>query len=312
MEEAAAVCAQLRTVRDYVRWGASLFHQEGLCFGHGTDNALDEAYGLVLHALGLPYDVPLVYLESTLTERERSTVYELLRRRVETRAPAPYLMREAHFAGLRFYIDERVLAPRSPIAELIEAQFAPFIEAERVHHVLDIGTGSGCIAIACAYAFPHARVDAAEVSKDAMEVAQHNVELHHLEGRVRVLASDVYDNLGRQRYELIVSNPPYVNRAEMESLPQEFRREPRQALAAGVDGLDVVRRILAGAPAYLAEGGILVVEVGSSEDAVRATYPDVPFLWLDFERGGHGVFLLHYPEVQRYAPVFLAAVPERS
>ncbi len=298
----------LRTVADFVRFGASRFNEAGLCFAHGADNAIDEALALVLHALHLSARPPLPaeLFHARLAPCERREVRALLRRRVEERIPAAYLTGEAWFAGLRFVIDRRVLVPRSPLAEFVEGGFHPWIDAGRVRRVLDLGTGSGCIAVACAHAFPEAEVDAVDASPGALEVARRNVALHGLEERVRVRASDLFDGLGRQparesdsrpgaRYDLIVSNPPYVPDEEMAGLPPEFRAEPALALAGGPDGLDVVGRIVGEASRWLVPEGALVVEVGASR-AVRATLEarfDLPFLWLDAARGGEGVFLLH-------------------
>lgn len=283
---------ELITLRDWARWGASRFNEAGLCFGHGTDNAIDEALALVLHALHLKHDLPADYLAARVTSGEAERVLELFHERIDRRVPAAYLIGEARFAGLDFFVDESVLIPRSPIAELIEQGFAPWLDVEHVGSVLDLCCGSGCIGIACAYAFPDALVDLSDISPAALDVANRNIERHALEGRVRALRADVYDGLNGERYDLIVSNPPYVSTAEMASLPDEYRHEPELGLEAGDDGMDVVARILAGGADYLRPGGIMVIEVGASADALMARYPDVPFLWLDFERGGEGVFLL--------------------
>ena len=294
----------LRTVADFVRFGASRFREAGLCFAHGTDNAVDEALALVLHALHLPAHPPLPaeLFHARLTPRERREVRALLLRRVEDRVPAAYLTGEAWFAGCRFEIDRRVLAPRSPLAEFIEGRFQPWIDERRVARILDLGTGSGCIAAACALAFPEARVDAVDVSPGAVAVARRNVARLGLEGRVRVVESDLFEGLKREpgdrsgaRYDLIVSNPPYVPDEELAALPPEFRAEPAAALAGGADGLDVVGRIVGEAPGWLAPEGALVVEVGASpavRAALEARFP-LPFIWLEPERGGEGVFLLH-------------------
>ena len=294
----------LKTVADFVRFGASRFNEAGLCFAHGTDNAVDEALALVLHALHLPARPPLPseLFHARLTRRERAEVVDLLHRRIEERVPAAYLTGEAWFAGLRFEVDRRVLVPRSPLAELIEKGFHPWIDGGGVRRILDLGTGSGCIAVACAHAFPDATVDAVDASAAALEVARRNVTLHDLEGRVRVVESDLFDGLDGEpsrragaRYDLVVSNPPYVPDEEMAGLPPEFRSEPAFALAGGPDGIDVVGRIVEEAPRWLAPEGALVVEVGASP-VVRAALEsrfDLPFVWLDAARGGEGVFLLN-------------------
>ena len=295
---------ELVSLRDWVRWGASQFNAAGLVFGHGTDNALDEALALVLHAVRLDHDLPADFLAARVSAAEAIQIFELLRERVERRIPAAYLIGEARFAGLGFYVDENVLIPRSPIAELIEEGFAPWLDAEHVGSVLDLCTGSGCIGIACAFAFPDALVDLSDISPAALELAARNIERHGLEDRVRALRADVYDGLDGERYDLIVSNPPYVSTAEMATLPAEYRHEPELALEAGDDGMDVVARILRGGPDYLRPGGIMVIEVGASADLLMARYPDVPFLWLDFERGGDGVFLLTAEQLEEMRDVF--------
>jgi ribosomal protein L3 glutamine methyltransferase len=264
-------------------------------YGHGTDNASDEAAALVFHALNLSHDVGALAYSKRVTATARQRAEALITRRIEERIPAVYLTRETWFAGLPFHVDPRVLIPRSALAELIERQFTPWIDPTRVTRVLDVGTGSGCIAIASAIAFPRAKVDAVDISKDALGVARINVRKHRLGRRVRLVESDHFSGLSdisMPTYDIIVSNPPYVGAREMRTLPPEYRHEPRIALAAGDTGLDSVRVLLREAGRFLRPNGILVVEVGNTETAVRRAFRDLPFVWLDFERGGGGVFLL--------------------
>ncbi len=307
MSNEPSISQTLTTVGDYVRWGASRFREAGLSFGHGTDNALDEAFALVLHALHLPHDIPPYMMQSHLTPSEREEVLALLARRLETRLPAPYLTHEAWFAGLPFYVDERVLVPRSPIAELIEQGFAPWVEPDRVHAILDLCTGSGCIAIACALAFPGAQVEATDLSPEALEVAQINLQRHGLSDHLALYEGDLFAPVVGHTYDVIVSNPPYVDAEDMASLPEEYHREPALALAAGEDGLDLARRILAEAADHLNPAGILVLEVGNSQLALAEAYPEVPFEWLEFQRGGHGVCLLTAEQLRAHGETFRAA-----
>jgi ribosomal protein L3 glutamine methyltransferase len=288
------------TVEQFIRAGATLLDEAGLAFGHGTDNALDDAAELVFFAAGLRHEEAPQAYSRRLTETQRSAVRHLLERRLRERLPTAYLTHRMWFAGHEFYVDERVLVPRSPIAELIEAGFEPWIEADRVRRLVDIGTGSGCIAIAAALALPHATVDAVDVSVAALEVTQMNIARHGVAATVRGVLSDVYAGLGSAHYDVIVSNPPYVSVAEMQTLPEEYRSEPELGLRAGTDGLDIVRRLLAGAAEHLNPEGILVVEVGDSEEALVAACPSVPFTWLEFERGGGGVFLLTAGQVKEH------------
>lgn len=300
--------SELKTLRDLVRWGASRFNAAGLCFGHGTDNAFDEARTLVCHALHLPFAFPEGYLAARLTSEERQAVVELLDARITTRKPAAYLTHEAWFAGLPFYVDERVLVPRSPMAEWIERGFAPWLEADAVDRVLDLCTGGGCIAIACAVHFDNAEVDAVELSPEAMEVARQNVARHNLEDWVHLYQSDLFDALPTEQYQLIISNPPYVSAGELQALPEEYGHEPEMGLLADKEGLAIVVRILAHAADYLADDGILVVEVGNSEALLVECFPDVPFQWLEFERGGQGVFLLDAAQLKTHCPAFEAVL----
>jgi ribosomal protein L3 glutamine methyltransferase len=261
-------------------------------FGHGTDNPHDESAALVLHALGLPHSESPASYRRRVGRSGQERVRELLTRRIRERIPAAYLTGVTWFAGARIEVDARVLIPRSPLAELIERRFAPWIEPGRIRRLLDLGTGSGCIAIACARALARARVDAVDISDEALEVARRNVRRHRLARRVRLIRSDHFAALGDASYDIIVANPPYVGARELAGLPPEYRHEPRVALAAGRSGLDSVHIILAQAARYLRPRGLLIVEVGNTERAVRRTWRRLPFVWLEFERGGGGVFLL--------------------
>lgn len=302
------ITSTLCTIRDYIRWGASQFVQAGLYFGHGTETALDEAAAIVLHSLHQPYLIADAYLDCRLTLSERQLLVELIETRIEKRIPAAYITHEAIFAGLPFYVDERVLVPRSPIAELIQEQFEPWVESENVHNILDLCTGSGCIAIACAYAFPDAQVDAVELSDDALAVAEKNLQMHELEDELALYQSDLFSQLPSKHYDIIVSNPPYVCLDEWQQLPAEFHAEPEMGFKGGESGLDLVIRILADAHDYLTEQGILIIEVGSSAETLQGTFPQVPFCWLEFERGGDGVFLLTAEQVAQYHELFTQAL----
>jgi ribosomal protein L3 glutamine methyltransferase len=298
-------------VRELIARGARRLRRAHVFFGHGTDNAWDEAAALVWHALQLPQQAPERHHARRVDARAQARVGALLERRIRTRLPAVYLTGRTWFAGLELHVDPRVLIPRSPLAELIERRFAPWLQPSRVRRVLDLGTGSGCIAIASAKAFPRARVDASDVSADALAVARINVRRHRLGSRVRLIKSDHFRALGRRSYDIIVSNPPYVGVRELRGLPLEYRHEPRLALAAGRDGLDSVRVILREAGRHLRPRGILVVEVGNSERAVRRAFAQLPFTWLTFTRGGGGVFLLTAEQLEVTCPAIPSASSSR-
>ena len=280
------------TVRSLIERGARRLQRARVHFGHGTDNAWDEAASLVLHALRLPHDAGPALYRRRVSAAAAARAAQLLERRIAERVPAPYLTGITWFAGLAFAVDARVLVPRSPLAELIVRGFAPWADPGRLRRILDLGTGSGCIAIACARVLPRSRVDAVDLSAAALEVARSNVRRHRLARRVRLVQSDHFSELEGLTYDLIVANPPYVGARELRRLPAEYRHEPRLALAAGPRGLDSVAVILREARAHLRPRGLLIVEVGNSESAVRRAYPHLPFLWLEFARGGGGVFLL--------------------
>lgn len=283
----------LITLRDWLRWGTSRFHEAKLFFGHGCDNAHDEAAWLVLHALHLPPDQLAPYLDARLTRHERLAVLELLQQRIARRLPAAYLTHEAWQAGLRFYVDERVLIPRSYFADLLVEGFAPWVEDPwAIENALDLCTGSGCLAILMAHAFPNAQIDAADISADALEVAKRNVADYDLKERVRLAQGDLFGGLGKRKYELIISNPPYVTAQAMRDLPPEYRHEPEGALAAGDDGLDIVRRILAGAKTHLKPHGLLAIEVGHNREIVENAFPQLPLTWLDTASGEGKIFML--------------------
>lgn len=290
---------------------AEAFERAGLWFGHGTACAQDEAGWLVGSIVGVDYGLPPPELDAVLaalpdhvlSADEAERVSRVAAERIERRAPLAYLLGEAWFAGLPFAVDPRVLVPRSPIAELIQDRFTPWVDPDRVSRVLEIGTGSGCIAIATALALPGARVDATDVSAGALAVARENVMRHGVEARVTLIESDLFDAVAPAHYDLIVTNPPYVDASEMRARPPEYRHEPEIGLAAGEDGLDVVRRLLAAAADWLTPDGALIVEVGVSEEALQRAYPTVPFVWLEFEHGGHGVFVLSREDLDRHRSV---------
>lgn len=284
---------ELVTVRDWLRYAVTRFNQAGLFFGHGSSDAYDEAAYLILHALALPLDRLEPFLDACITSEERPALLELIRRRTDERIPAAYLTNEAWMGDFRFYVDERVIVPRSYFGELLEDGLAPWVEdPEQVETALDLCTGSGCLAILMAHAFPYARITAVDVSEDALAVAERNVADYHLQELVDLIHSDLFAGLGGRRFDLIISNPPYVTAEAMAAIPAEYRHEPELALAAGDDGLDVVRRILAEARTHLKPGGLLAVEVGHNRDLVEAAFPQLPFTWLASRSDEGKVFLL--------------------
>ncbi|QSX34968.1 50S ribosomal protein L3 N(5)-glutamine methyltransferase [Shewanella avicenniae] len=296
---------ELRTIADMLRWAVSRFNDAGIYYGHGTDNAWDEAISLVFHSLHLPEEIGPQVLHANLTSSEKHKIVELIIRRVRERIPVPYLTHRANFAGLEFYVDERVLVPRSPIAEMIENRFSPWLYNKRVNRVLDLCTGSGCIAIACAYTFEDAEVDALDISEDALEVAQINIETLGVMDRVYPMQSDLFSALPKgPQYDLIVSNPPYVDAEDIADMPEEYHHEPELGLASGYDGLDLTKKILANAADYLTESGMLVVEVGNSMVHLMEQFPEVPFTWVSFERGGDGVFVLTRDQLVEHQSLF--------
>lgn len=282
---------ELHTVRDYLRYVSSRFADSTLFFGHGTDNVWDESVQLVMRSLHLPLENNTLFLDARLTREERQRILDRVERRITDRVPLAYLLGEAWFMGLPFHVDERVLVPRSPLGELIQGGLQPWLGERPVGSILDLCTGSGCIGIAAATVFEDAVVDLSDVSPEALEVAEVNIEYHEVGDRVRTVRSDVFDGI-EGRYDVILSNPPYVDAEDIADMPREYSHEPELGLAAGGDGLDIAHRIIAGAAAHLNPGGLLIVEVGNSWVALQEAYPDLPFTWLEFENGGDGVFLL--------------------
>lgn len=289
-----AAKSELITVRDYLRYAVSRFNAAGLFFGHGNDNAWDEAVYLTLHTLNLPLDRLEPFLDARLLPHEREMLLDIYSRRSQDRLPAAYLTHEAWLGEHRFYVDERVIVPRSFIAELLQEQLAPWIDDPwAIESALDLCTGSGCLAILTALAFPEAQVDAVDLSKDAISVAERNIADYHLTERIQIIQSDAFSQLDGKRYDLIISNPPYVNAESVAALPPEYLHEPEMALGSGDDGLDFTRIILREAKKHLTANGILVVEIGHNRDELEAAYPTLPFTWLDTAAGDEYVFLLH-------------------
>jgi ribosomal protein L3 glutamine methyltransferase len=308
----AYVTAELASIIDFIRYGASRFSAAGLTFGHSHDNPIDEATHLVLASLHLPPDIPPAYGAGKLTEEERVRVLQLIERRISERLPVAYLVGETWFAGIKFKSDRRALVPRSPIAELIESGFSPWLDGRHVERALDLCTGSGCIGIAMAAYHPHWQVDVVDISDDALSLARENVALVHVSDRVEVVRSDLFAGVQGRKYDLIVSNPPYVTEDEYAALPGEYSHEPKLGLTSGEDGLDACLRILDEAADHLTEEGLLIVEVGESEQALVALLPDVPFVWIEFKVGQMGVFALERRDLVEHADAIRAAALERS
>lgn len=284
---------ELSTLRDMMRFAVSRFSEAGLFFGHGSDNAWDEAAYLLLHTLHLPIDRLEPFMDARLTSSERADVLEVIGRRISERVPAAYITHEAWLSDYRFYVDERVIVPRSHIAELLREQLSPWVDDPwAVRNVLDMCTGSGCLAILAAHAFPEAKVDAVDISPDALVVARRNVDDYDLAARLRLIESNAFAALDGKVYDVIISNPPYVNAESMRALPEEYRREPELALASGEDGLDFVRILLKEAAKHLARKGLLIVEIGHNREALEMAFPDTSFTWLDTSAGDENVFML--------------------
>ena len=297
------VAHELHSIQDFLRWTYSVFNRADIYYGQGYDNAWDESLQLVLGGLQLPLDLPTELFQSRLTPSEKETLVQLVLARIQQRVPVAYLTNSAWFCGHEFYVDERTIIPRSPISALIQDRFEGLLDAVP-QRILDLCTGSGCIAIACAYAFPEAEVDAVDLSFDALNVAEINIERHQLAHRVFPIQSDLFANIEGQKYDLIVTNPPYVDEEDLAEMPEEFHFEPELALGSGMDGLDITKQILKQAPNYLTENGLLVCEVGNSMVSLIEQYPEVPFEWVELKNGGLGVFALRYKELVKYHHLF--------
>lgn len=297
---------ELATLIDFIRYGASRFSAAELTLGHGHGSPIDEATHLVLSALHLPPDLPPAYGAGRLTADERAHVLALIERRVDERVPVAYLVGEAWFAGMKFHSDRRALVPRSPFAELIEAGFSPWLDDRQVTHALDLCTGSGCIGLAMAAYQPDWQVDLVDISAEALELTRENTTLHGLDDDVEVIQSDLFEQLDGRRYDLIVSNPPYVGEAEYAALPGEYAHEPKLGLTSGDDGLDLCLRMLVEAPGHLTEHGLLMVEVGNSEQALSELLPQVPFMWIEFGVGQMGVFVIERHDLVEHTETLAA------
>ena len=297
------VAHELHSIQDFLRWTYSVFNRADIYYGQGYDNAWDESLQLVLGGLQLPLDLPTELFQSRLTPSEKETLVQLVLARIQQRVPVAYLTNSAWFCGHEFYVDERTIIPRSPISAIIQDRFEGLLDAVP-QRILDLCTGGGCIAIACAYAFPEAEVDAVDLSFDALNVAEINIERHQLAHRVFPIQSDLFANIAGQKYDLIVTNPPYVDEEDLAEMPEEFHFEPEPALGSGMDGLDITKQILKQAPNYLTENGLLVCEVVNSMVSLIEQYPEVPFEWVELKNGGLGVFALRYKELVKYHYLF--------
>lgn len=291
---------QFSTLRDLLRFAVSRFNEAGLFFGHGLTSAYDEAVYLILHILHLPLDQLEPFLDARLTAAELGQVLHIIERRALERIPAAYLTKEAWLGDFNFYVDERVIVPRSFIAELLRERLAPWVEEpDDIHSALDLCTGSACLAVLLAYAFGNAMIDATDISQEAMEVARKNVSSYNLEHRINLVQSDLFAELPGRRYDLIISNPPYVSAASMAALPEEYHHEPRNALASGADGLEATRTILRGAASHLTDQGLLIVEIGHNRETLERAFPQTPFTWLETSAGDEFVFLLRREQLPR-------------
>ena len=296
--------SELCTIHDFLRFAVTQFNASTIYFGHGTDNPWDEAGVLMAHVLNMGHLADATLLGTRLLNREKRQFLSLVQQRISGRIPAAYLTQHAFFAGLAFYVDERVLVPRSPIGELIQQQFVRWFPVNPPSRILDLCTGSGCIAIACAHYLPDTEVDAVDISEDALDVCDYNIQQHDMQYRVTPMLSDGYDSLPGLTYDLIVTNPPYVDADDMSDLPEEFRHEPELGLASGEDGLELTLRILSGAAAHLNDDGVLICEVGNSMVALNERFPQVPFEWIEFKQGGIGVFALTKAQLLQYQHLF--------
>jgi len=288
------------TIAGWIDWAEQQFTDAELFYGHGTSDCISETIYLLSHALKTDFELSGFEGDTRLTEEQNASIHSLLQMRIDKKIPAAYLVNEAWFCGLPFYVNENVLVPRSPIAELIESEFQPWIKRSSIHSILEIGTGSGCIGLSCAYYLKDVLVDAVDIDDRAIEISLKNRENLNLEKRVNIIKSDVFSALGDKKYDVIVSNPPYVSAEEYHSLPDEYKHEPEIGLTSGEDGLDCVRVILTEAAEHLNDCGILIVEVGNSQSILEKTFPDIPFMWLEFEYGGSGVFLLEKDQLINY------------